>query len=150
MGDPGPNATVRYNLAEIPQDFKDDGCSNSPDGFLMVVSKRRGLRWLKRFARSFKPYCRLHDARYCSRVNPAGTMNQRARTFADKELGRNIRGVLPFSLQWLGWGYFRATSEFGGRRAWNSCGPASGERCRHNLPMPQWMADLQEWAEADS
>ena len=142
MSDSGPNAATLKLLAEIPAEFRDDGCSNSPDGFLLGISKVRGFRWLKRFARSFKRYCRLHDWSYCSRCHEPGTMNQHERSRADKRIGRNIRGCLSFGLRWWGWGYFKATSEFGGRRAWNSCGPASGERCRHNMPLPDWMAAL--------
>jgi hypothetical protein len=124
----------------MPKDFKDDGCSNAPDGFLLKVSKVRGLRWLRRFARSFWWCCKIHDWRYCGRCHAPGTMNQSARSFSDHELGWNIRGVLPFLLKWTGWVYFRVTSELGGRRAWNSCGPASGKRCRHNILMPDWMS----------
>ena len=144
MGDPGPHLVAHSILAKIPAEFVDDGCSNSPDGFLHIISKRWLFRWLKRFARSFLWCCKIHDWRYCSRCHRAGSMNQAARKFADKELGWNIRGVLVFLMKWWGWGYFKATSEFGGRRAWNSCGPASGERCRHNMPKPDWMAALDD------
>jgi hypothetical protein len=137
MSDPGPHAPARSILKKIPVHFRDDGCSNAPDGLFLWAKRWRWLHWL---VRSFRWCCRIHDWRYCSRAHPAGSMNQAARHFADKELGWNVRGVTLFTLKWLGWGYFRATSDFGGRRAWNSCGPASGERCRHNMPQPEWMA----------
>ena len=141
MSDPGPNARARWILAEIPKEFEDDGCSNSPDGFLMGISKWRGFRWLKRWARSFKWCCRIHDWRYCSRCQRV--MNRREQTYADKELGRNVRYVIYRGLRWWGWGYYRATNRFGGMSAYNSCGPAAGLLCRHGMEVPQWMADLQ-------
>jgi hypothetical protein len=139
MNDPGPHATARSVLKQIRHDFVDDGCSNSPDGFFMWAKR---WHWSKGLVRSFKWCCKIHDWRYCSRCHPAGTMHQEARTFADTELGWNVRSVLQFTMRWFGWLYWKATSNWGGRRAWNSCGPASGERCRHNMPMPEWMQML--------
>jgi len=129
MGDPGPNAIALQILKRIPARFDDAGCSNAPDAFA---------------GRDLRPYCRIHDWRYCGRCHRAGGMYQYARRFADKELGWNIRDALPWGFRWIGWGYWRATHRFGGMSAWNSCGPTRGELCRHNMPMPPWMVWMAE------
>ena len=125
MGDPGPPVTARTILRKMPPGFLSDGCSHAPDEIL-----GRDLGWC----------CRIHDWRYCTRAHPAGALTWAAQKFADKELGWNVRGVLPFFLRWIGWAYYRATHRFGGMGSFNSCGAGVGERCRHGLPRPEWMA----------
>ena len=148
VSDPGPGEVEQRTLTKIPVRFTDDGCSNSPDGFFLwakKLSKRRGFRWLRGLVRSFRWCCKIHDWRYCTRCHPPGSMTKGAQTYADKELGWNVRSVLQFFVKWYGWMYWKVTSELGGRRAWDSCGPASGELCRHGMPMPEWMVKLQDW-----
>ena len=132
MSDPVPGLVAQQILGEISDDFSDDGCSNSPDSILW-----RSIKWC----------CRIHDWRYCSRCHRAGSMNRGAQTWADTELGMNIRSALPFTTRWVGWLYYRVTNRFGGMGAWNSCGPNSGLLCRHGMEVPEWMAELQDWAE---
>jgi hypothetical protein len=118
---------MAHDLPKIPPDFVDSGCSNAPDSIF-----GRPIAWA----------CRIHDWRYCTRAHPAGAMTQRWRQDADRELGANVRGSLPFALRWVGWVYWRATHRFGGDDAFDSCGPEVGERCRHNLARPAWMGGI--------
>lgn len=134
MSERGPNAVACQILAKIPREFGDDGCSNAPDSI---------------FWRSIKWCCRIHDWRYCSRCHSPVAMTRRGRAYADKELGWNVRSALPFTTRWAGWFYYRATARFGGMEAWNSCGPGAGLLCRHGMEVPEWMADLQEWARVE-
>jgi len=129
----GIPAAARALLERIPPEFLDDGCSNSPDRVFGV-----DLRWA----------CRLHDAAYCSRLWPPGTLDQTWRARADRELGERVRLVLPFGLRWAGWLYWRATYRFGGMQSFDSCGShplgATGGQiaaglCRHAIAMPAWM-----------
>jgi hypothetical protein len=67
-------------------------------------------------------------------------MTAGARRFADTELRLNLRAFLPWRWRWLGWCYYFAVWRYGGMGAFDSCDARGGERCRHNLPMPEWMA----------
>ena len=120
---PIPDQAQRV-LARIPAEFQDDGCSNSPD------------RW---FRFNFRWACRIHDWRYCSRAHPPMAMTQDGRHFADEELAANIRASLPWRWRWLRFVYEFAVYRYGGVEAWNSCGPARGAVCRHNLPVLPWL-----------
>jgi hypothetical protein len=121
-----PEAAVGI-LAALPAAFKDDGCSNSPDSL---------------FGFNFKWACRIHDSRFCSRSNLAGSMNQSARRRADRELRKFIRQSLPWRWRWVSWVYYGFVRHYGGRAAYNSCGADAGKKCRHNLVQPRWMKAL--------
>ena len=120
-----PSDLLCTKLEQIPDEFVDDGCSNVRDGF---------LGW------NFRPACRAHDADYCTRLWPAGAMTQAHRTVADRDLRDGIKAMLPWRYRWVGWCYRLGVHLGGGVSAFDSCGPTSGGRCRHNMPMPQWMA----------
>jgi hypothetical protein len=111
-------------LDEIPDYFIDDGCSNSPDtiwGF------------------DLRPFCKIHDWRYCGRSHPAGTMHYANKLVADDELAENIGSALPWRWRFVRILYLRGVQIGGGFDAWNSCGPEDGELCRHNVELPAWM-----------
>ena len=111
-------------LNRIPVGFQDDGCSMAPD---------------RLFSANLRPACRAHDWLYCTRAHPAGALDQAWRTRADHLLGRAIRALLPLGVGWVGWLYWQAVRRYGGVAAFDSCGPAAKERCRHNMPRPEWM-----------
>jgi len=121
-------------LAQIPAEFVDDGCSNSPDSWM-------GFR--------LAPYCRIHDWRHCTRAHAAGVMTDGAKVAAAYELGRFIKAVLPFRWRWVGWMYRSVILFAAGWGSWDSCGPerpkgANAEQraaglCRHSMPRPGWM-----------
>lgn len=115
---------ARGLLAEIPEEFVDDGCSTAPDALFGFR-----LGWA----------CRIHDWMYCTRAWPAGTMDQHHRKHADDLLGEMIRQALPWRWRFVGWIYRAAVRRHGGHAAFDSCGGEAGERCRHNLPRPGWM-----------
>jgi hypothetical protein len=109
-------------------DFVDDGLSCFP-GWMF-------RRWRLRRAG------RKHDWDYCSRCHPPGSMNQAARARADAAIKANAKDILPWILHPVSYLLRGGTSLFGGIRAWNSCGPSAGERCRHNMKQPVWMLAL--------
>jgi len=120
---------LRVKLDQIPGEFRDDGCSNSLDGW---------------FGFNFRPACRSHDCDYCTRCWPAGAMTQGKRRVADYDLKMFIRAMLPWRWRWLGSVYRFGVHLAGGISAFDSCGPGAGERCRHNMPMPEWMKALPQ------
>lgn len=113
--------------------FDDDGCSSSPD------------RW---FGFDFRWACRLHDAAYCTRANPPGSMTAGAKIAADWQLGRDVADSLPWRWRWVGPIYRTATLRVAWR-AFDSCGrhdpygatttQRSQDLCRHGLALPEWM-----------
>lgn len=113
------------SLESIPNRFKDDGCSYSPDSIM-----RNDISWV----------CRIHDFRYCSRTNPANSMDKKRRKRADKEMKQNMGLNLPWYVRWVRRIYYRAIRWFGaGDHSYNSCGIEVGDLCRHNMPVPLWM-----------
>jgi hypothetical protein len=66
-------------------------------------------------------------------------MNQAHREFADKALKKHLRELLPWYLWLTPRLVYRGVQLGGGTKAWNSCGPTRGDRCRHNIRMPRWM-----------
>lgn len=110
-------------LAGIPVHFRSDCCSGGRDTL---------------WGHDLKPFCRAHDAAYCQRLWPAGSLDQDWRSAADRQLGIEIRAELPYVLDWIGWLYWRAVHRFGGDNAFASCGPLAGDRCRHNIERPDW------------
>lgn len=106
-------------LTRVPAEFVDDGCSNSLDSVLGF---------------SFRWACRLHDWYYCSRCWPEGAMTHGHKVTGDLYLERFIRASLPLPLKWVGLGY-QLVVMVAAFRAYNSCGPEKGERCRHNMPI---------------
>jgi hypothetical protein len=117
-------STGESALREIPKNFVDDGCSNSPDGW---------------FGFEFQWACRIHDYRYCTRCHDPGTMTYGMKLFADNELKRNIRYSLPWRWRWVRYVYHAGVWFGGNFSAWDSCGPDAGEVCRHGMSQPDWM-----------
>jgi hypothetical protein len=111
-------------IEQIPDEFKSDGCSNSPD---------RWAGW------DFRPYCRLHDKEHCSRCQPPEEMDNAARIESNERLRRGLRAATPWRWRWIANIYHEFVHLFSGIRSWDSCGPEVGELCRHNMPMPEWM-----------
>jgi len=111
-------------LEKIPDEFKDDGCSNSRDSI---------------FGFDFSEACRDHDHRYCTRCWTAGAMTQTHRHDADMDLRKGIRAMLPWRYRWAGWWYRLGVHWGGGISAFDSCGPTKGDICRHGMPKPEWM-----------
>lgn len=122
MSRPDPKAAKL--LEQIPQLFHDDGCSNSPDGL---------------FGFNFRWACRIHDWMYCTRCHKPGLMNYHRKLVADRVLKINIAAALPFRWRWVKHVYYAAVYVAGGLGSFNSCGRSAGERCRHNMPIPDWM-----------
>lgn len=121
---PYPDRALHILEHEIPDDFTDDGCSNSPDSL---------------WGFSFRDACRIHDWRYCTRCHLPGSMTQSARHKADRELAQNIRARLPKRWRWVRYLYYFMVWKEGGTSAFDSCGPDAGGQCRHGQPMPSWM-----------
>ena len=118
-------AEARRELAAIPEDFVDDGCSNALDSLFGFV-----FAWA----------CRIHDFYYCTRCWPAGRMTWGHKVVADNKLKLYMRASLPLRWRWVRYAYKTAVFAFGGFGSFDSCGPAAGERCRHNMPAPGWMS----------
>jgi hypothetical protein len=114
-------------LDKIPGEFIDDGCSKAPDSI---------------FGYDLSEACRIHDFRYCTRCHEPGTMSLKAQKEADRELRKNLSGLLPWRWRWIKWGYYAAVWRYGGFGSWDSCGFSVGPRCRHNMSPQQWMQDL--------
>jgi len=109
---------AKYLLAQIPDGFTDDGCSNSPDSL---------------FGFDFKWACRIHDYRYCSRCHDPRYMRNADKVDADKELRRNIRSTVPRRWFWIPWVYQFAVWRYGGLGSYDSCFNNKDELCRHNI-----------------
>jgi hypothetical protein len=109
-------------LANIPDHFKDDGCSNSPDSF---------------FGFDFRWACRIHDHWYCSRAHPWGTMTDEWKDAGDLLLKRMVRHCLPRRWRWVGKLYYHGVQMFGGH-AFDSCHVHPDALCRHGLSFDDW------------
>lgn len=108
----------------IPDGFKDDGCT----------------KWFdKLFGYDLSDLCRAHDYAYCTRCHPPGCMTYGAKIRADLELSKGMKARLPWWLDWTSGAVYRSVYLFGPFNAFDSCGPEAGERCRHNMPRPDWM-----------
>ena len=116
---------LREILNEIPREFLSDGCSNVRDSI---------------FGFDFRMACRAHNWMYCTRCHPAGTMTMSHKAQADQDLGMFIRAMLPRRWRWVGWWYRTGVHWAGGVSAFDSCGPTQGQRCRHGMAQPEWMA----------
>jgi len=124
---------VDFYLTQIEQlypDFVDDGLSG---GFPDWLYSRYDLHLAGR----------VHDWHYCTRCHRQGTMDQDHRKFADVALRVHAQELLPWWLNVAPWVLYAGVRLGGGGEAWNSCGPARGERCRHNIAMPTWMRALE-------
>lgn len=153
-----PPQPIGFYLEKIDRetpDFEDDGLSCFPDWI---------YKYLLRL--DISPSGRVHDWHYCTRCQPIGTMNQDHRLYADLALYLHSRELLrrrkPTENRFLR--FVRATRSRlprlaphvlyrgvrlgGGGNAWNSCGPQSGDRCRHNMKKPKWMEKLYDGSEA--
>lgn len=110
-------------MSSVPEGFYSDGCSSAPDSIF-----GNDLSWA----------CRIHDWEYCTRSHPAGSRTAPRRKTADKQLGTDVRGSLPFGLRWIGFVYWRAVARIAYNK-WDSCGWDAGQLCRHDIPRPGWM-----------
>lgn len=115
---------ARYYLALIPAEFRDDGCSRSPDSL---------------FGFDFRWACRLHDWSYCTRAHPPGSLTYARKVAADYTLREHLKAALPLRWRWVRFIYQGAVLAFGGFGSFNSCGPEAGELCRHAMRRPPWM-----------
>lgn len=120
-------------LDQIPEEFQDNGCSNSPDLL---------------FGFNFKWACRIHDWWWCSRCHAPGQMTPEWKAAGDYFLKLAMRDALPPIWKWVAGIYRRAVRIFWW--GYDTCGPnpqnASSQqrlegRCRHNMPRPEWMID---------
>ncbi len=111
-------------LSKIPEEFRDDGCTNWFDKVF-----RWSIRWC----------CRLHDYGYCSRCWLPWQMRPTDQKRRDAKLRVLIAEALPWRWDWTRWPVYAALRVLGGL-SFNTCGPDKGDRCRHNMPMPAWMA----------
>lgn len=116
-------------IAQAYPDFVDDGLSG---GFPDWLYARHDLHLAGR----------VHDWHYCSRCHPQGSMDQDHRKFADRALMKHARELLPWYLQVAPLVLYLGVRLGAGMEAWNSCGPTRGERCRHNIRMPEWMRSI--------
>jgi hypothetical protein len=129
---PIPDGAARV-LAQIPDRFHDDGCSNSPDSW---------------FGFDFSWACRIHDWRYCTRAQAlAGCeTSPEAKAYADKRLREDIAASLPTRWGWVKYVYWRAVARLGDG-SYDSCqkefaggrslSQATRGVCRHELPWPE-------------
>jgi hypothetical protein len=109
-------------------DFEDDGLSG---GFPDWMYKK----WLLGLAG------RVHDWHYCTRCHKAGSMTDPQKKWADKALRKHARELLPWYLCLAPIILYVGVRVGGGFGSWDSCGPEAGDRCRHNIKQPDWMAD---------
>ena len=105
-------------LAEIPEGFISDGCTNAPDTI---------------FGFDLSDGCVIHDWRYCTRCHPPGALTQAWRIMSDVEMRDYFRAVLPTRWRWVRWIYHAFVNVVGGFRAFDSCGPEAGLICRHGM-----------------
>ena len=143
---------VDWYLLQIRQmwpDFQDDGLSCFPDWIYKYILRL-----------NITPAGRVRDWHYCTRCHPIGTMNQKARLFADRALRQHAKELLRWErpsgnrfVRFLRAArsriprlaprvLYRGVRLGGGGSAWNSCGPEQGDRCRHNIKQPVWMRAL--------
>ena len=109
-------------------DFVDDGLSGGfPDW-----AYRRWQLWVSG---------RVHDWHYCTRCHKQGSMTDDAKRFADLALRTHARQLLPWYIRLAPWVLYIGVAVGGGWGSWDSCVAAVGERCRHNIKQPDWMAD---------
>ena len=71
-------------------------------------------------------------------------MTDEAKIFADKALRKHARELLPWYLNVAPIVLYVGVRVGGGFGSWDSCGPEEGDRCRHNIKQPDWMADEKE------
>ncbi len=109
-------------------DFRDDGLSGGfPDWMYS--------RWdLSRAGR-------IHDWQYCTRCHKAGSMTDPQKRWADKALRKHAREILPAYLNLAPIILYIGVFIGGGFGSWDSCDASVGDRCRHNIKQPDWMAD---------
>ena len=109
-------------------DFEDDGLSG---GFPDWMYRRWELS-----------ICgRVHDWHYCTRCHKAGSMTDKSKKFADKALRKHARELLPWYVKVAPIVLYIGVYVGGGFGSWDSCGSEEGDRCRHNIKQPDWMAD---------
>jgi hypothetical protein len=118
---------IQFIGREFP-DFEDDGLSGGfPDW-----AYRRWHLWKSG---------RVHDWHYCTRCHKAGSMTDPAKKFCDLALRVHARKLLPWYIRLAPWVLYIGVSVGGGFGSWDSCGVEEGDRCRHNIKQPDWMAD---------
>ncbi len=122
---------VRSYLSRITKetpDFEDDGLSGGfPDWMYS--------RW------KLSKAGRIHDWHYCTRCHKAGSMTDPQKRLADKILRKHARELLPAYLNLAPIILYIGVFIGGGFGSWDSCDASVGDRCRHNIKQPDWMAD---------
>ena len=117
-----------YRITIESPEFEDDGLSGGfPDWMYR--------RWELSIAG------RVHDWHYCTRCHKAGSMTDQSKKFADKALRKHARELLPWYLNLAPVVLYVGVYVGGGFGSWDSCGTEVGDRCRHNITQPDWMAD---------
>ncbi len=117
-----------YRITIESPEFEDDGLSGGfPDWMYR--------RWELSIAG------RVHDWHYCTRCHKAGSMTDSSKKFADKALRKHARELLPWYLNLAPIVLYVGVAVGGGFGSWDSCDSEVGDRCRHNIKQPDWMAD---------
>lgn len=119
--------------ATIPPNFINDGCSSVAKVF------ERFFHWL---GYDIEKHCDQHDADYCTRLNPPGSMTYAKKIMDDRRLRDGMKSDLPWYWDWSAGLFYRGLLIGGSWGSWDSCGPAAGKVCRHGQPMPEWMQAL--------
>ena len=68
-------------------------------------------------------------------------MTDQSKKFADKALRKHARELLPWYLNLAPIVLYVGVAVGGGFGSWDSCDSEVGDRCRHNIKQPDWMAD---------
>ena len=118
-------------IEQVPDEFKSDGCSNSPD---------RWLGW------DYRPYCLVHDWEHCTRCHIPEKMNNAHRMESNARLLRGLDAATPWRWGFVKHAYYSMVHLFSGVRSWDSCDHSVGDLCRHNMAQPDWMLAEQDHA----
>lgn len=121
-------------LDVLPESWVDDGLTNFPDSVFGWDISQAGTG---------------HDAFYCTRMWPAGTMDRAHRELGDRKIGEWIHALLPWGLRQTGLAVSWTVYQVGGMKAFDSCGldPYGATEyqrhmklCRHGVMMPPWLS----------
>ena len=115
-------------IAQLWPGFVDDGLSWFPDWIYKYILRH-----------NLTPAGRVHDWHYCSRCYKRNGMTPERRLFVDRALRKHARRILHGHFHIAPLVLYAGVRAFGWMRAWDSCGPDVGERCRHDIARPVWM-----------